>query len=85
MRKTIVVTLAILVLVLLVLGFMKNPDGKSEPFISKVEQTTRIKVIETTYINGNKYTIIEVDGHEYISTEGGTIHSESCPCKNKQN
>jgi hypothetical protein len=84
MRRTIVITLAILVLVLLVLGFMKNPNEKSEPFIQKVEQSHRIKLIETTILEHHRYSIIEVDGHEYISTEGGTIHSESCPCKNKQ-
>jgi len=44
---------------------------------------TRIKVID----NGPSFTnvqIIEVDGHQYLyAIEGGLVHLESCPCKNR--
>jgi len=85
MRKTIVIVLVVLIIGLLILGMTKKPNGKSEPFISKVEQSTRIKLIETTVLEHHRYSIIEADNHQYISTDSGIVHSESCPCKNKQN
>ena len=49
---------------------------------NKEEITTRIHVIEGTSFT--RYRILEVDGHEYLSGyEGGIVHLESCPCKNK--
>ena len=41
------------------------------------EPPKRMNVLETT----GYFSILEVDGHEYITArwEGGIVHSESCP------
>jgi hypothetical protein len=52
----------------------------------ELKETSRIKEIESNYdVSVNTtFTILEVDGHLYLSQfRGGIIHMESCPCKNK--
>jgi hypothetical protein len=46
------------------------------------EAPRRIHPIEYNFRTG--LFIVEVDGHQYLTSEdGGIYHLESCPCKNK--
>ena len=60
----------------------KNIESEDQNVETTVKLTQRIHVIE-----GNSFTLyrlIEVDGHEYLSAnDGGIVHLESCPCKNR--
>jgi hypothetical protein len=60
----------------------KNIENKDQNVETAVKLPQRIHVIE-----GNSFTLyrlIEVDGHEYLSAnDGGIVHLESCPCKNR--
>jgi len=50
----------------------------------EVEPPSRIKCIERTIISGDYLSLVDVDGHLYLVTgDGGIIHAESCPCKQK--
>lgn len=54
----------------------KNSTKTNEVVIEK-----RIKMIERSGVNVH-YQIIEIDGHQYVSTSnGGILHLESCKCK----
>jgi hypothetical protein len=49
---------------------------------SSTEKVERITASDVTILNGYRYSILHVDGHEYLSnSNGGMIHLESCPCK----
>jgi hypothetical protein len=62
----------------------ESKSGKLSHEHMKVKTESRIKEIESKYIGNVSYTILEVDGHLYLSQfRGGIIHLESCPCKNK--
>jgi len=60
----------------------KNIESEDQNVETTVKLTQRIHVIE-----GNSFTLfqlVEVDGHEYLSTnDGGIVHLESCSCKNR--
>jgi hypothetical protein len=63
----------------------KNIESEDLNVKSDVKQSKlyqRIHVIE-----GSSFTLfklVEVDGHEYLSAnDGGIVHLESCPCKNR--
>jgi hypothetical protein len=48
---------------------------------AKLKTHQDARVIITKY---SCYEIIEVYGHQYLSNyQGGIVHMESCPCKNK--
>lgn len=48
----------------------------------KIEEPQRIKILETKVKGYVVVSIIEVDGHQYLSNyHGGVYHLESCPCK----
>jgi hypothetical protein len=73
-------TLTILLLILFGISCSNNSPYKTE----NLENSSRIKIVEKLYGSYSTLCIIEVDGHEYLSTyEGGIIHLESCKCKNK--
>ena len=80
MKKLLVfVTFFIFILFSCMNSENKNKDQNVE---TAVKLPQRIHVIE-----GNSFTLyrlIEVDGHEYLSAnDGGIVHLESCPCKNR--
>jgi hypothetical protein len=59
-------------------------------FSCKYKETQKIENVvpeRIHVIEGNGFTmyrLVEVDGHEYLSaTDGGIVHLESCPCKNR--
>ena len=61
----------------------KKDDFLGTPEPKKVEQPSRINVIEGG--GWSTFMIVEVDGHLYLcnSAHGGIVHLESCPCKTK--
>jgi hypothetical protein len=85
MRKSIVIVFSLIVIGLVILIAMKGPDKMTPKSVAKTEEVHRIKLIETTIIESHRYNIIEVDNHQYLSNDGGILHSESCQCKTKQN
>jgi hypothetical protein len=73
---------------ILVIACAKKEEPKKDDFLgtTKTEKPkkseSRIHVIDDS--RNTLYEIIEVDGHEYLTSyHGGIIHLESCPCKKK--
>lgn len=64
-------------------GKLSKHDDFLNPPKEEIETPSRIRIIES--LPWSYYQIVEVDGHQYLSSmKGGIVHLESCPCKTKQ-